>query len=246
MDKILSRISGPLLISSILALGALAFPIHADAADGPLIVFRAQSGLIDRPQQVADNGDTGTGTGTGAETSPGDGEAGTGGTGDGSGDSGEDGSGGDDTGDDDTTGGEEAPARYLTMTYEGGYSLSCPTDWTAEFVAAHQLGLSSLHTAKPGKYGTATLKLQRHHTAPGVGTVKAENAWFTLLKATDPSAALPTTFPMVLNWGAMFEPDPRPWQEGFPCSGDVTVDGPELTVEPGLTRTVKLTAVSVE
>ncbi|MGB3540057.1 MAG: hypothetical protein WBA42_18035 [Mesorhizobium sp.] len=81
MGKILSKISGPLLIGSILALGALAFPVHADAADGRLIVFRAQSGLIDRPTLVADNGSEGTD----AETSPGTGGEGTGdGSGDGS------------------------------------------------------------------------------------------------------------------------------------------------------------------
>lgn len=61
MNKILWKISGPLLIGSILALAALAFPVHADAADGRFM-FRT-SGLL--PMQVAaapeDDGKTGGG-----------------------------------------------------------------------------------------------------------------------------------------------------------------------------------------
>lgn len=128
MNRILSKISGPLLIGSILALGALAFPVHADAADGRFI-FRAQSGLL--PMQVVANDGTG-GTGGSAETSPGGGEEGTG---DGSEDGGEDGSGG--TGEGDGTGGEEVPAwkwdghfDMLTFSFPNGWTFLCQTgDW---------------------------------------------------------------------------------------------------------------------
>lgn len=54
MNNILTKISGPLLVGSILVLGALALPAHADATDGPLVIFRASSGVL--PMQVADNG----------------------------------------------------------------------------------------------------------------------------------------------------------------------------------------------
>lgn len=131
MNKILSKISGPLLVGSILALGALAFPVHADAADGRLIVFRTQAKLIDPPKLVADNGSEGTGEG--AETSPGGGETGTGETGDGSGDGSEagTGSGGEAGGGDEAdNGGSTEQTPYFVAEYGSGFRFECRTEWT--------------------------------------------------------------------------------------------------------------------
>lgn len=49
MHKILMKISTPLLVGSILALGALAFPAVSSAQDDPkqLVVFRVNSDPID-------------------------------------------------------------------------------------------------------------------------------------------------------------------------------------------------------
>ncbi len=64
MKSIISRLSAPLLVGSILALGALAFPGigHSAAADGPTFVFRLKSGLA-APTEAADNGGETGGTG---------------------------------------------------------------------------------------------------------------------------------------------------------------------------------------
>jgi hypothetical protein len=125
MNKILSKISGPLLVGSILALGTLASPVHADTADGPLIVFRAQAKLIDPPTIVADNGSEGTGGGS--EMSPGD--IGTGDTGGGSGDGDETGDGGNGGGEADNGGSTEQTA-YFVAEYGKGFRFECKTEWT--------------------------------------------------------------------------------------------------------------------
>lgn len=143
MNKFLSRISGPLLITSILALGALAFPVHADAAAGPLIVFRAQSGVL--PMQVANNDSegTGAGTGTGAETSPGGGEEGTG---DGSGDGGEAGGGSDDDG----MGSESQAIPHVIFGLSDGSIYECQSNDGYE--AAYGMTPEQIVAALSGRY----------------------------------------------------------------------------------------------
>lgn len=161
MGKILSKISGPLLIGSILALGALAFPVHSHAADGPLFVFRASSGVL--PMQVANNGNGDTGGG--AETSPGSGEGETGG---GSGDGGEAGSGSDDTG------GTETPAgqALLKISFADGWSFECKTNWSADLATYRPL----IENATQRDYDAEKDEIFYVGTAPATATGNAD-AW---------------------------------------------------------------------
>ncbi len=124
MNKILAKISAPLLLGSILALGALAFPSSSNAADGPRFIFRASAGLVS-PTIVAENG----GTGGGTETSPG-GETDAGG----SGGDGEAGSGGDDEGSTETPAGQA----FLKINFLDGWSFECETNWSAGDLAAYR------------------------------------------------------------------------------------------------------------
>jgi hypothetical protein len=72
MKSVLTKISAPLLIGSILALGALAYPAKADAGE-PTFVFRLKAALV-KPV-VADKGDGETGKGSDGSSDTGGEEA---------------------------------------------------------------------------------------------------------------------------------------------------------------------------
>lgn len=230
MKSVLTKISAPLLVGSILALGALAYPGHADAGEARFI-FRLKAATVERPTVVADNGDKEGGTGGtgmpggGSETSTGEDGDGTGTPSGGDGDAAGSGTGG-------------TAQRQLVMTY-GSYMLRCATDWTVDFVEAHRPAL----TTAPGSRNPAYLSIRRSENG-GVGTITVRNSWFDLVKGEYVAQAFPAVFPQVWVWAKPGNSkDPHP--SAGPCLGDVTVDGPALTSANGSTTSTNLTSIEV-
>jgi hypothetical protein len=213
MSKILSRISGPLLIGSILALGALAWPGQASAADGPRFIFRASAGLVSPPTLVADNGSTG-------ETGE------TGGTGD---------AGDDDTaGDGDTARGDEGGAGdgspWFVAEYGEGWKFECPTTWDQATLETYRelLETEAVGTWTPGTgFVYQSARPASAFLAPESSQVfDAFHSLFGLTYTSDGET--------VVLGNSKMSGDPRPWPSNpsgnpLPCSWE-TIPPDAMTV----------------
>jgi len=215
MESILSKIAAPLLVGSILALGYMAFPGHAEAGE-QRFVFRLKSQTLTPPKQVADNG----------------GEEGSAGKPGGSG--GDDrampsGDGGDQdagmpSGDDaDGTANSPAPERVLTTTYRTGstlYTVTCPTDWNADFLAAHRFAITGIsHDYEV--IIPATMSFKKTSASAWAPTIF--NKWSRVAGTPGPS------LPMTLAWSetraSPFSYDPYSADYGSMCKGPATISG---------------------
>lgn len=212
-SSLLSTVASATLLGSILALGALAFPIPAHAADtSPTFVFRLQAKTITPPTVVADKGDGGTETGesgetgvtgeTGDETGTGS-EAGNDDNGSGSGDTEGDGS--------DGSGGQaEIALGALTVDWSGKWSMTCSTTWTVGDLDAYRdLIATSVWTAmNDGRevyHHAATARLLQ----AGDGTASAVNSLFFVSSDSEGVVRFEPA-PVV-------EGDPRPYPDTLPC-----------------------------
>lgn len=153
MKSILTRLSDALLIGSILALGALAYPVHADAGEARFI-FRLKAATVE-PVVVADNGsgDTGEESGGDPGATPG-------------GDSGDD-TGVPSEGDGDGTGTPpEAAATWphMVITMSNGMKLICRSD--DGYKAVYGKTPEIIATLLPGRVLTMTRATTASGTMP--------------------------------------------------------------------------------